>query len=93
MTETTKLMSENSIKDIQDFSSRYHSLDKLRKKEKTFITKNKIFGEIYDYKENELISLMKNISQKIKEYDTVPGPDPCRPASRPRTSAGPSRRS
>ena len=48
-----------------------YSIEKKRKKENKFITENKFFEEIYDNKENELFSLMKNMSQKIKEYDNI----------------------
>jgi len=58
VTETSQLFSD-------------YSIEKKRKKENKFITENKIFEEIYDNKENELFSLMKNMSQKIKEYDNI----------------------
>lgn len=36
-----------------------------------YISENKVFEDIYNIKENEIINLMKNLSQKIKEYDDI----------------------
>ena len=36
-----------------------------------YISENKVFEDIYNSKENEIISLMNLLSQKIKEYDDV----------------------
>ena len=41
----------------------------FHKKINEYISKNKVFEEVYNLKENEIFSLMKNLSQKIKEYD------------------------
>ena len=38
---------------------------------KEYISENKVFEDIYNSKENEIISLMSDLSQKIKEYDNV----------------------
>ena len=70
-TEISQILSDISIKDIREFSNNNFSLDKKRKKENKYITKNMVFEEIYNNKENEIFSLMKNLSQKIKEYDNV----------------------
>ena len=43
----------------------------FNKKQKEYITKNKVFEEVYNLKENEILSLMTNLSQKIKEYDDI----------------------
>ena len=49
------------------------NLSKNKKSNKTleYISENKVFEDIYNSKENEIISLMNNLSQKIKEYDNV----------------------
>ena len=68
-TEISQSFSENSIKAIQNLSkinSKVKS-NKIKKSEGT--TENKVFEEIYNAKDNELISLMNDLSQKIKEYD------------------------
>ena len=70
-TEISQILSDISIKDIREFSNNNFSLDKKRKKENKYITKNMVFEEIYNNKENEIFSLMKNLSQKIKDYDNV----------------------
>ena len=70
-TEISQILSDISIKDIREFSNNNFNYDKKRKKENKYITKNMVFEEIYNNKENEIFSLMKNLSQKIKEYDNV----------------------
>lgn len=66
-TEISPSLSENSIKVLQNLS-KY----KLKNKNKIeYTTQNKVFEEIYNTKDNEIINLMKNLSQKIKEYDDV----------------------
>ena len=42
-----------------------------KEKEKQNHIKNEVFEEVYDNKENELLILMNNLSQKIKEYDNI----------------------
>ena len=41
------------------------------KKSLEYISENKVFEDVYNLKENEIFSLMKNLSQKIKEYDAI----------------------
>ena len=66
-TEISQTLSENSIKVFQNLS-KY----KLKNKNKIeYTTQNKVFEEIYNAKDNEIINLLKNLSQKIKEYDDV----------------------
>ena len=43
----------------------------FNKKQTEYISKNKVFEEVYNLKENEIYSLMQNLSQKIKEYDAI----------------------
>ena len=43
----------------------------FNRKQTEYSTKNKVFEEVYNLKENEIYSLMNNLSQKIKEYDTI----------------------
>ena len=65
--EISQSLSENSIKVFQNLS-KY----KLKNKNKIeYTTQNKVFEEIYNAKDNEISNLMKNLSQKIKEYDNV----------------------
>ena len=65
--EISQSLSENSIKVFQNLS-KY----KLKNKNKIeYTTQNKVFEEIYNAKDNEISNLMKNLSQKIKEYDDV----------------------
>ena len=49
------------------------NLSKNKKSIKTleYISENKVFEDIYNSKENEIISLMNDLSQKIKEYDDI----------------------
>lgn len=66
-TEISQSFSEISNKAFQSLKDNYKSKTKIKKSE--YSTENKVFEEIYNSKDNELISLMKNLSQKIKEYD------------------------
>ena len=43
----------------------------MKERNKKFHIKNEVFEEVYDNKENELLILMNNLSQKIKEYDDI----------------------
>ena len=70
-TEAYQALNDNSINDISDYSKNNISMDIKRKRVKKFNIENKVFKDIYDNKENDLISLMKNLSQKIKEYDDI----------------------
>ena len=45
--------------------------NKKGKKNYEYISKNKIFEDVYNMKENEITNLIKNLSQKIKEYDNI----------------------
>ena len=61
------LRSENSKKFFQNFAK-----NNIKKKKKVeFTTENKVFEEAYNAKDNELLSLLKILSQKIKEYDDI----------------------
>ena len=44
---------------------------KKPKKSLEYISENKVFEDIYNSKENEIICLMNDLSQKLKEYDDV----------------------
>ena len=67
-TEISQSFSEISNKPLNNLSKYiYRSQNKIKKPE--YSTENKVFEEIYNAKDNELLSLMKNLSQKIKEYD------------------------
>jgi len=59
------------IKDLQENSKQNYSSDKYRMKRKDKIIKNEIFEALYNSKENEILSLMNNLSKIIKEYDTI----------------------
>ena len=65
-TEISKSFSENSIKVLQSLSKHNFRIEKNK-----YTTQNKVFEEIYNTKDNEIFSLMKNLSQKIKEYDNM----------------------
>ena len=61
------LRSENSKQFFQNFAK-----NNIKKKKKVeFTTENKVFEEAYNAKDNELLSLLKILSQKIKEYDDI----------------------
>ena len=60
-----------SIKDLQEYSKQNYSSDKYRMKKNDKIIKNEVFEALYNNKENEILSLMNNLSQIIKEYDTI----------------------
>ena len=70
-TEILNSLSDNSIKEKQELSKNNFSFDKYKIKEKKQQIKNTVFEGIYNNKENELLSLMINLSQKIKEYDSI----------------------
>ena len=42
-----------------------------KRKSPEYISENKVFEDIYNLKENEIFSLMNNLSRKIKEYDDI----------------------
>ena len=66
-TEISQSMTENSIKAFQNLSKNKFS----KKKIEEYTTQNKVFEEICNSKDNEIIYLMKTLSQKIKEYDDI----------------------
>ncbi len=68
-TELSQSFSENSIKVLQHLSKHNFGNNKKQKNEYEYITKNKIFEEVYNSKESELLKFLKILSQKIKEYD------------------------
>ena len=61
--------SDNSIKALQHLSKQVFL--KKNKTKKSYITKNLVFEEVYNAKDNELFRLLNDLSQKIKEYDDV----------------------
>ena len=65
-TEISQSLSENSLKTLQNLSKHHFKGKKIE-----YTTQNKVFEEIYNAKDNEIYNLMKNLSQKIKEYDDV----------------------
>jgi hypothetical protein len=66
-TELSQSFSENSIKVLQHLSK--HNFGKIKNQKYEYFTQNKVFEEIYNSKENELLKFLKILSQKIKEYD------------------------
>ena len=70
MSNSTLLSPINSQKRNQSVNQQL-SNSILNKKTTEYISKNKVFEEVYNLKENEIFSLMKNLSQKIKEYDAI----------------------
>jgi len=46
------------------------SQNKINKKSE-YLSENKVFEDVYNLKENEILSLLNDLSQKIKEYDDV----------------------
>jgi hypothetical protein len=62
---------ENSIKDLNENSKQNYSSDKYRDYRNEKIVKNEVFEAIYNSKETEILSLMQNLSQIIKEYDAI----------------------
>ena len=65
-TEISQSLSENSLKVFHNLSKHHFKRNKIE-----YTTHNKVFEEIYNAKDNEIYNLMKNLSQKIKEYDDV----------------------
>ena len=61
--------SDNSIKALQHLSKQVFL--KKNKTKKSYITKNLVFEEVYNAKDNELFKLLNDLSQKIKKYDDV----------------------
>jgi len=70
-TEILNSLSDNSLKEKQELSKNNFSFDVYKIKEKKQQLKNEVFEGVYNNKENELLSLMMNLSQKIKEYDSI----------------------
>lgn len=70
-TEIMNSLSDNSLKEKQELSKNNFSFDKYKINGKKQQLKNAVFIGIYNNKENELLSLMINLSQKIKEYDSI----------------------
>lgn len=68
--ETNHSLNDKSTKNILKYNMSL-STKKKKEKEKKNGIKNEVFEDIYDKKENELFILMKNLSQKIKEYDDI----------------------
>ena len=69
--ELSQSFSDHSIKVLQKLT-KHNTLNKRKKNLKTeYITQNIVFEEIYNLKENELLSLLKNFTEKIKEYDDI----------------------
>ena len=62
-TELSQSFSENSIKALQ------RNFLHKKKKKTEYVTQNIVFEEIYNAKESELLSLLKDLTQKIKEHD------------------------
>ena len=60
-----------SIKELQENSKQNYSSDKYRMNRNDKIIKNEIFESLYNNKEKEILSLMNNLSQIIKEYDSI----------------------
>ena len=67
-TDISKSLSENSIKIFQNLSKQDFKNKKIKNENSI---QNKVFEEIYNAKDNEIFSLMKTFSQKIKEYDDI----------------------
>ena len=68
--EKFRSLSDMSTKSI--LKSNLNINPKIKKQnKKQYHIKNEVFEEIYDNKENELLILMKTLSQKIKEYDDI----------------------
>jgi hypothetical protein len=68
--EKFRSLSDESTKNILKYKLNI-SAKKKKQNEKKYHIKNEVFEEIYDNKENELLILMKTLSQKIKEYDDI----------------------
>lgn len=66
-TELSQSFSEKSIKALQRLNK--HSQTNRGKKKTEYTTGNVVFEEVYNSKDNEFLSLLKILSQKIKEYD------------------------
>ena len=60
-----------SIKELQENSKQNYSSDKYRMNRNDKIIKNEIFESLYNNKEKEILSLINNLSQIIKEYDSI----------------------
>ena len=68
--EKFRSLSDESTKNIFKYNLNISAKIKKQNNKKYHI-KNEVFEEIYDNKENELLILMKTLSQKIKEYDDI----------------------
>ena len=72
--EETEIFSNSSTKDL----NKYTKLNKrsnitLKAKQQTikYTTRNKVFEDIYNTKEENIIDLMKELKNKILEYDNI----------------------
>lgn len=68
---TLKLILNTQLKSSINSKNKNLSCNNMENTTSEYITENQIFEEIYNLKENEILSLMKNLSQKIKEYDNI----------------------
>ena len=55
----------------RDIFKYFLSKDVKKERKKKYHIKNEVFEDVYDNKENELLMLMNDLSQKIKEYDDI----------------------
>ena len=64
------IFSESEIKDLKH-CAKYLSRKNFDQFQKKYITINKVFEDLYKLKEGEIYKLMKNIENKILEFDDV----------------------
>ena len=72
--EETEIFSNSSTKDLNKYikSNKRNNIG-LKAKQKTnkYTTRNKVFEDIYNTKEENIIDLMKELKNKILEYDDI----------------------
>ena len=73
--DETEIFSNSSTKDLSKYAKsnkKYNNLgSKAKQKTIKYTTRNKVFEDIYNTKEENIIDLMKELKNKILEYDDI----------------------
>ena len=68
----TELSTDSFIKDInQNFKSYTKMKNGNKISQKEYISRNKVFEDVYNSKDEQIITLMKNLGNKILEFDNA----------------------
>ena len=70
----SEIESDSSLKDLKDYAktnSRINYKTKTLQRKNEYISKNTVFEDVYNAKEEEIINMMKVLKNKILEYDRI----------------------